>query len=123
MRLPGFVHQKTTSDVSIVRLGRTSDRANYSNAEFQHALSNALAARRPKRAAALASGLGKPKIDLSQGYAEGQRNNECARRAGYCFAQGMTQEETLRECLKWNESNTPPLDACEVEATVASIAR
>ena len=61
--------------------------------------------------AALASGIGKPKIDLSQGYAEGQRNNECARRAGYCFAQGMTEEEALQECLKWNESNTPPLDA------------
>jgi hypothetical protein len=125
MRLPGFIHQKNTNEVSIVRLGQAIDRANYSNAEFQYALSTALAARRPTGTvhAALASGLACPKIDFSQGYAEGQRNNECARRAGYCLAQGMTEQEALQECLSWNESNTPPLDAEEVEATVASIAR
>jgi hypothetical protein len=125
MRLPGFIHQKHAGHYFIVRLVHVNDHASYSNAEFQHASTTALAARRPSRGvhAGLASGIGIPKIDWSLGYGEGQRNNECARRAGYCFARGMTQDEALQECVKWNESNTPPLDKGEVEATVASIAR
>ena len=88
-------------------------------------MARALAARQPKRniAAALASGDRKSSPDWSEGYAEGQRNIECARRAGSCFARGMSEEATLEECLRWNEKNEPPLAENEVEATVASIAR
>ena len=132
MRLPGFPHQKDPKHPFVTKIDfDTSQKALqgetpiHDEVTFQEKLAKAVTAYAPRRSVhtALASGIGKPKIDLSQGYAEGQRNNECARRAGYCFAQGMTEEEAIQECLKWNESNTPPLDAGEVEATVASIAR
>jgi hypothetical protein len=82
------------------------------------------AQRLPPVAARVTAGLVKPRPDFSQGYEEGQRNNECARRAGSCLARGMTEEETLSECLGWNRGhNQPPLEDEEVRATVASIAK
>jgi hypothetical protein len=125
MRLAGFSHQKDAATVSLVRIAHTHDRSKYTNAEFQQALGNALAKQKPKPSlsSALAAGLRKPAPDWSVGYAEGQRNNECARRAGSCLARGMSEDETLAECLAWNEKNDPPLAENEVKATVASIAR
>jgi RepB DNA-primase from phage plasmid len=108
MRLPGFPHQKDPRNpfVTQIDLG-TSQKAIegktpiYTEAVFQEALARALAARLPKRnvAAALASGVRRSPPDWSEGYAEGKRNNECARRAGSCFARGMSEEATLEECL------------------------
>jgi hypothetical protein len=123
MRLAGFVHQKDGAPVSLTKIVHTHDGPNYTNADFQQALTRALTARAPKRSVAdgIVAGLRKPALDWSQGFAEGQRNNECARRAGRRFAQGMSEEEALAECLLWNEKNDPPLDEGEVQATVHSI--
>jgi AAA domain/Primase C terminal 1 (PriCT-1)/RepB DNA-primase from phage plasmid len=132
MRLPGFPHQKDPGNPFITRVDLgTSEKAIegktpiYTEAEFQEALARALAARQPKRnvAAALVLGLRRPPPDWSENYAEGQRNNECARRAGSCLGRGMSEEATLKECLRWNEKNEPRLAESEVEATVASIAK
>jgi hypothetical protein len=125
MRLAGFIHQKDAAKISLVKIAHKYDGDNYTNADFQTALARALTARQPRQPlhVAITSGLGKSTPDWSEGYAEGQRNNECARRAGYCFARGMSAEATLEECLRWNEKNNPPLADSEVEATVASIAR
>ena len=147
LRVPGFPHQKDGSKGELVQLLYTHEGANYSDAEFQRALMKAVAARGwsvslaaslgrsalpahlqhregPRIAERALEGLGNPSPDWSQGYPEGQRNNECARRAGSCLARGMSEEETCTECLRWNaEHNDPPLDEVEVRATVASIAR
>jgi hypothetical protein len=125
MRLPGFIHQKDGVNPSVVKIVHTNDGPNYTNADFQQALANALAKRQHRKnlSSAALSGLPKSPPDWSEGYAEGQRNNECARRAGSCLARGMTEAETLTECLRWNQINDPPLSDDEVKATVASIAR
>jgi hypothetical protein len=74
-------------------------------------------------AAQLAQNLGTSRPDWSRGYAEGRRNIECAKRAASCLGRGMSEEETLAECLSWNNLNTPPLDDSEVRSVVASMAR
>jgi AAA domain/Primase C terminal 1 (PriCT-1)/RepB DNA-primase from phage plasmid len=132
MRLPGFPHQKDPRNpfVTQIDLG-TSQKAIEgktpicTEAAFQEALARALAARQPKRnlADALVLGVRRSPPDWTEGYAEGQRNNECARRAGSCLGRGMSEEATLKECLRWNEKNEPRLAESEVEATVASIAK
>jgi hypothetical protein len=124
MRLPGFSHQKDAAKLSLVKIVHNYEGDNYTNADFQRALTKAFAAREPRRSVsdAVIGGLPKPPPDWSQGYSEGQRNNECAKRAGSCFARGMSEEEALAECLRWNEKNNPPLPDNEVKATVASIA-
>jgi hypothetical protein len=125
MRLPGFIHQKDLAKISVTKIVHTHDSPNCANADFQRALASALAKRERRRSltSAALSGLPKSPPDWSEGYAEGQRNNECARRAGSCLARGLTEEETLTECLLWNQKNTPPLSDNEVKTTVASIAR
>jgi RecA-family ATPase len=125
MRLPGFSHQKDIAQISLTKIVYTSDDANYTNVEFQRALTSALdrCAWNENINDAALSGLSKPAPDWSEGYTEGQRNNECARRAGSCLARGLTQEETLVECLLWNQKNRPPLPDDEVKATVANISR
>jgi hypothetical protein len=145
LRLPGFPHQKDGSKAELVQLLYTHDGANYSDAEFQRVLTKAVADRRwsvslpasqdrsalplylqqrqnPRIAEWALEELREP--DWSQGYPVGQRNNECARRAGSCLARGMSEEEALEKCRQWNEEcNKPPLGEVEVQATVASIAR
>ena len=127
LRLPPFPHQKDGSAGELVRVLHLFDGENYSNAYFQRALAQALASSmRPKRGLAETAldNLGPAPPDWHQGYSEGGRNNECARRAGSCLAQGMSEKETLEKCLVWNrENNRPPLTDEEVAATVASIAR
>jgi hypothetical protein len=112
MRLPGFPHQKDPKNSFVTQIDfGTSQKAIegktpiYTEAEFQGALAKALTAREPKIPlyVSLTAGLHKSPPDWSEGYAEGQRNNECARRAGSRFAQGMSYEEVLAECLRWNE--------------------
>jgi hypothetical protein len=133
MRLPGFPHQKNPQTPFISQIayniyqraieGKTPI---YTEAEFQQALAAALVLRRPRKSVTSDSiaGLPKPPPDWSEGYKEGQRNNECARRAGSCFARGMSEEETIAECLRWNEQqNRPPLDEQEVRNVVSSIAK
>src|SRR5262249_55134837 len=101
----------------------------YSGQEFQKALAHALVRSRPKRPLfdrfdRLLSGLPKLPPDFSEGYQEGQRNNECARRAGSCLAKGMNVEETFEECCRWDrEHNQPPLGETEVRSCVNSVAR
>ena len=125
MRIPGFPHQKDGSIGDIVSLLYTSGIRSCSNSEFQIALDKALAQRQQKRSLAeiALKNLVPAPPDWNEGYSEGQRNNECARRAGSCFAKGMTLEEALEKCQQWNrECNSPPLTDDEVAATVASIA-
>jgi hypothetical protein len=62
-------------------------------------------------------------INFENGYPDGQRTNELARRAGHCFAMGMTLEEAKSRCLQWNMFNTPPLEEAKIISTVESIAR
>ncbi len=131
----------------LVRVLHASENAPYSDAEFQRALTRALLTRgqsvssaagqdrsalpphlqqrnRPRLTGLALEGLGGSSPDWSQGYAEGQRNNECARRAGSCLAREMSEEETFEECRRWDEQhNKPPLGEAEVQATVASIAK
>ena len=133
MRLPGFPHQKNPQEPFITEIDyRTSQRAIegktplYTDTEFQQALAKALAALEPRRSITAASlgGLPKPPPDWSEGYKEGQRNIECARRAGSCFARGMREEETVKDCLRWDaEHNDPPLGEVEVRRAVASIGK
>jgi Primase C terminal 1 (PriCT-1) len=124
MRIPGFPHQKDGSRGEIVQLVETIVADNYSEVQFQTALASALQQSQKKKIDRVISNLGSPPPDWTQGYPEGHRNNECARRAGFCFARGMTLEEALEKCLQWNrECNSPPLSDDEVAATVASIAR
>ena len=132
MRLPGFPHQKdpkhpfvTKIDFDTCQKALQGDTPIYDEVTFQEILAKAVAAYAPRRSVhtALASGLQSSPLDWSKGVAEGHRNNECARRAGSCLAQGRSVEATLEECLRWNEKNDPPLARSEVETTVASIAR
>jgi Family of unknown function (DUF5906)/RepB DNA-primase N-terminal domain/Primase C terminal 1 (PriCT-1) len=127
MRLPGFPHQKDGSAGELVRVLHLHDGDNYSNTDFQRALAQALAlSTRPKRrlAETTMGNLGPAPPNWHEGFSEGSRNDECARRAGSCLAQGMSEKETLEKCLAWNkENNRPPLSDEEVTATVASIAR
>jgi RecA-family ATPase len=133
MRLPGFPHQKNPQKPFITQIAyNISQRAIegetpiYTEAEFQRALSAALIAHRPRKSLSndAIAGLPKPPPDWSEGYNEGERNNECARRAGSCLARGMSEDEAFRECLRWDaEYNDPPLGEIEVRKTVASIAR
>ena len=123
MRLPGFPHQKDGSKGELVQLVWTHDGANYSDVQFQHALASALASSRPAKSMAetLEANLGRPSPDWSQGYGEGQRNNECARRAGSAISEGDTHQQALEKCLAWNQLNDPPLSEEEVRAVVGSI--
>jgi RecA-family ATPase len=125
MRLPGFLNQKDGRDGALVRVTYTNDKSNYSNEDFEQALARFEARlSQPSLVSRARVDLRKAPPDLSVGYREGQRNNECARRAGSCLARGMSEEETLNECLRWNrDHNRPPLDDEEVRATVVSIAK
>jgi KaiC/GvpD/RAD55 family RecA-like ATPase len=59
---------------------------------------------------------------LSNGSAEGNRNADGARLAGYLFRALPT--DIARACLfAWNDKNTPPLDRHEVETIAQSISR
>jgi RecA-family ATPase len=125
MRLAGFPHQKDGSSGDLVRLIYTRDGDSYSNADFQAALTRALelqARNRPLKDRAL-DGLGEPSPDWNQGFEEGHRNIECARRAGLAISEGDTLEEALEKCKQWNLLNKPSLSEDEVESVVRSIWR
>jgi hypothetical protein len=133
MRLPGFPHQKDPQKIFITQIDyRTAQwtldgtTPIYTEAEFQQALTGARArhCKRKSLTEAALSGLPKPPPDWTEGYNEGKRNIECARRAGSCLARGGSEEEATAECLRWNElHNQPPLDEQEVRKIVASIAK
>jgi hypothetical protein len=135
MRLPGFPHQKDPENPFVPRIVYQSDgSAPYTEVQFQRALTKAHerdthvcvpAARKQRRFLLddVEAGLPSGPPDWSKGYAEGQRNKQCAIRAGSCLARGMTEEEARAECLQWNKQNVPPLPEDEVCAIVASIAR
>ena len=57
------------------------------------------------------------------GVAEGGRNNEAAKKAGYYINQGYSVEETIDQLVYWNEHNTPQLTRKELVTTVNSIAQ
>ena len=124
MRLPGFPHKKDGSNGEIVQLLETNVADNYSDVQFQTALASAIRQSQKNKIDRVISNLGPSPPDWTQGYPEGERNNECARRAGSCLARGMTEEETLEKCQQWNRKyNLPPLSDDEVAATVESIAK
>jgi hypothetical protein len=124
MRIPGFPHQKDGSKGEIVQLLETNVADNYSDVQFQTALASAIRQSQKNKIERVISNLGPSPPDWTQGYPEGERNNECARRAGSCFARGMAQEEALEKCQQWNrQCNSPPLRDEEVADVVASIAK
>lgn len=57
------------------------------------------------------------------GVAEGGRNNEAAKKAGYLINQGYSVEETIDHLAYWNQHNTPRLTRKELVTTVNSIAQ
>jgi len=70
--------------------------------------------------------LGPPNPDMKQGFPDGFRTHELARRAGWCLGKNggdMTEDEAVAACLDWNQNNTPPLPEEKVRVTVASIAK
>ena len=104
MRIPGFPHQKDGSTGELVRLVQFYDGANYTEAEFQSALTRAMQLRglsappvtnqfpvslpaylqnqsTPRLADQILDSLGPPPPDWSQGYPDGQRTHELVRRA------------------------------------------
>jgi hypothetical protein len=118
MRLPGFPHQKDPQNPYITQIDINSFQKTiagktpiYTEAELQQALAAALLLRRPRKSVSRDSMAGLPKLppDWSEGYKEGQRNNECARRAGSCFAKGMSEEETVPSVYDGMSSTTNPL--------------
>lgn len=55
---------------------------------------------------------------------EGRRNEALTKLAGRLFGKGYSVEDTLRQCLEWNQAYcVPPLIDREVHATVMSIAQ
>lgn len=62
-------------------------------------------------------------ISFEIGFPDGQRTHELVRRAGHCFATGMSLDEAKNRCLHWNMFNTPPLEEAKVISTVEGIAR
>ena len=56
-----------------------------------------------------------------QGMAEGGRNDQAARLAGYLIAKGLNTDFTEFFVQSWNEQNKPPLPANEISTTVNSI--
>jgi RecA-family ATPase len=124
VRIPGFPHQKDGSAGDLVRVLHLNDADNYSDADFQRALAQALASRKPEMSMAerALAGLGNPSPDWMLGVSEGQRNTECARRAGAAISEGVTFDEALERCLRWNATlNDPPLPDDEVGSVVSSI--
>jgi hypothetical protein len=80
----------------------------YTDAELQQALASAVTTRQSMKGLAtcaprrsldedIIAGLPPGPLNWSKGYAEGQRNNELAKRAGSCFARGLTEEATLAD--------------------------
>lgn len=58
-----------------------------------------------------------------RGVSEGERNDTCARLAGYFFKKGINAEIVEALLMEWNERNDPPLPVHEVRTTIRSIER
>lgn len=61
--------------------------------------------------------------DFTQGYPDGQRTNELAKRAGYLLGTGHSFEDTLSKCTAWNAYNSPPLDQVKLVHDITSYAK
>lgn len=87
-----------------------------------HSASNGNASSEARTNQSLTAGITVSKaFDPTKGITEGGRNEACARYAGELFAKGLDFNDVLQRCLKWNDLNTPPMDAQEVRTTVTSI--
>jgi hypothetical protein len=74
-----------------------------------------------KPAAATLSGKGDEWItEALRGVGEGQRNDTCARLAGYFASKGIPEDVAERQLLAWNLINRPPMTDAEVVTTVRS---
>lgn len=60
---------------------------------------------------------------LLDGVGEGERNNSCARLAGYFASKLMPIDVTKALLGEWNEKNTPPMSNVELERTIESVYR
>lgn len=58
-----------------------------------------------------------------RGVSEGERNDTCARLAGYFFRKGLNADIVEALLSEWNERNDPPLPMREVRTTIKSIER
>lgn len=61
-------------------------------------------------------------LDIIQGLGEGQRNNAAASLAGYLLKRYIDPYLVVEILRLWNERNRPPLDPCELETIINSIA-
>lgn len=60
---------------------------------------------------------------MTQGYGDGARTQELARRAGWLLAKGHGVEDVLAQCRAWNLHNQPPKDDAALEHDVRSYAK
>ena len=58
-----------------------------------------------------------------RGVSEGNRNDTCARLAGYFFKKGINRDVVESILFEWNEKNNPPLPVKEIRTTLHSIER
>lgn len=58
-----------------------------------------------------------------QGVAHGERNDACARLAGYYVKQRIPADVIIAQLLAWNKLNDPPLAESEIRTTVESVSR
>lgn len=58
-----------------------------------------------------------------QGVGQGERNDACARIAGYLFKKELPKDVALAQMQAWNKLNDPPLAEGEIRQTVESVWR
>lgn len=58
---------------------------------------------------------------VMHGVERGERNDACARLAGYWLSKRVPPEVILEQLMDWNKKNTPPMSAYEVERTLESV--
>ncbi len=61
--------------------------------------------------------------ELLKGVDSGERNQACARLAGYFFGKGLSNDIVESMLLEWNTKNNPPMDYQEIISTIDSVSR
>lgn len=60
---------------------------------------------------------------LLEGVSSGNRDDACAKLAGYYHSKGMPSDVIRSLLLSWNEKNTPPLSSNQVEKVIGSVTK
>lgn len=61
--------------------------------------------------------------ELLEGVGTGRRDDVCAKLAGWCSHKGMGKGEAVAILTLWNQKNSPPLHASDIQKTVDSVYR